>query len=100
MPIVIYNNDNIPRQHPARDGRPPCAVDSLTSFSSLTFALRPSSASSFCPSRSSAYRWPCGAALYTLPPKGDERPEAGGVAPSSAERSRSDGEARILCAGG
>ena len=31
-----------------------------------------------------------------LPPKGEDLPEAGGVAPSSAERSRSEGAVRVL----
>jgi len=31
-----------------------------------------------------------------LPPSGVERPDAGGVEPRSAERSRSEGAARIL----
>jgi hypothetical protein len=31
-----------------------------------------------------------------LPPKGDDLPEAGGVTPSSAERSRREGAVRIL----
>ena len=31
-----------------------------------------------------------------MPPKGDERPEEVGVEPRSAERSRSEGAARVL----
>jgi len=74
-----------------------CTVDSRTSFpipivmsfNNLTLALRPSSASSFWPSRSSAKRCPltCGWCSW---PKGEERPDAGGVTPRSVDRSRSE----------
>jgi len=74
-----------------------CTVESRTSFpmpivislSNLTLAARPSNASSFWPSKSSTYRWPEGSKFELLLLYGDERPEAGGVTPRRAERSRS-----------
>ena len=66
----------------------------LTFFNNFTFALKPSSISSFCPSRSSANLCPFGCMCGSL--NGDERPEAGGVTPRRAERSRREPGARIL----
>ena len=66
----------------------------LTFFNNFTFALKPSSISSFCPSRSSANLCPFGCMYGSL--NGDERPEAGGVTPRRAERSRKEPGARIL----
>ena len=69
-------------------------VIGLASFSSLTLACSPSNASSFWPSRSSAKRWPFGWPYGSL--KGEERPEAGGVIPSSEDRSRREALGRSL----
>ena len=66
----------------------------LTFFKSFTFALSPSSISSFCPSRSSANLCPF-ACIYGSW-NGDERPDAGGVTPRRLDRSRKELGARIL----
>jgi len=73
-----------------------CIVDSRTSFpmpivisfSNFTLALNPSRASSFWPSKSSAYR--CAFNCCAL--EGNNGPED---EPRSAERSRSEGAARV-----
>lgn len=64
-----------------------------TSFNILTFALKPSRCSSFCPSKSSAKRCPLG---WRWSSKGEDRPEDGGVTPSIPLRSRKEPFGRIL----
>ena len=65
LPYPYRNLSQTSQHHTAHEDSQ--HADSLTSLSSFTFAVRPSSASSFCPSRSSAKRCP---AEYGFPPSG------------------------------
>ena len=82
--FAAYRKGDLSRVHSAHFKQDWWGVH--TSFNSLTFELRPSNCSSFCPSKSSANRVPPGCCLYSS--KGDERPEDGGVTPRRLERSR------------
>lgn len=87
--VVICGNADFSQRTGERMQR-----NSLTSFNNLTFALKPSSCSSFWPSKSSAKRWPF--SWYRFSSNGEDRPEDGGVTPSRPERSRNEFVALIL----